>query len=182
MVSYPVSLRPFGKPRLEILSAIRPILALLLLLPTISTADLAQDVRCRETGFSLAAENHDAKAFAEFIDADARFVGATVARGVDEIVAAWQPFFTAGGPAIKWRSEFVEVLKEGDLALSRGPYRLTVTDENGDTTEHWGTFNSVWRRHEDGTWRVVFDAGSAPTETPTDAQRELLDSDPAGCD
>jgi uncharacterized protein (TIGR02246 family) len=182
MVSYPDSRQPFGKPRLDLLSAIRPLLPVLLLSPAISAADPAQDVRCRETGFSVAAEQRDAAAFAAFIDADARFVGATVSRGADEIVAAWQPFLTEGGPAIKWRPQFVEVLEDGDLALSRGPYRLTVTDQDGNVTEHWGTFNSVWRLHDDGVWRVVFDAGSPPTETPSDEQRALLDSDLEECD
>ena len=181
MVSYPVPSKPFGKPQLDQLSAIRPLLPLLLLLPVISAADPAQDVRCRETGFSEAAEQRDAAAFAAFIDADARFVGATVSRGADEIVAAWQPFLTEGGPAIKWRPQFVEVLEDGDLALSRGPYRLIVTHQDGNETEHWGTFNSVWRLHDDGVWRVVFDAGSPATETPSDEQRALLDLDLEDC-
>ena len=181
MVSYPKCLISFGKPRLDLLSSIRPILPLVLLVPAVSIADPAQEVRCSETGFSVAAEHRDADAFAAYIDADARFIGATVARGVEEIVAAWQPFLTEGGPAIKWRSEFVEVLQEGDLALSRGPYRLTVIDEHGNTSEHWGTFNSVWRLHDDGAWRVVFDAGSPATETPTDEQRALLDSETDDC-
>lgn len=166
---------------MALLSAIRSILPLALLLPAVSAADPAQDIRCREAGFSTAAEQRDANAFADFIDADARFVSATVARGVDEIVAAWQPFLAEGGPAIKWRSEVVEVLQDGDLALSRGPYRLTVTDEQGDTSEHWGTFNSVWRQNADGIWRVVFDAGSPATETPTDEQRALLDQGMEEC-
>ncbi len=82
---------------------------------------------------------------------------------------------------IKWRPQFVEVLEDGSLALTRGPYRLIVTDENGEQTEHWGTFNSVWRLQPDGSWKVVFDAGSNPTETPSDEVKALLDEE-HGCE
>ena len=44
-------------------------------------ADPTEEVRCREIGFSQAAERQDLAAFSRFIDADARFVGATVRPG-----------------------------------------------------------------------------------------------------
>ena len=158
-------------------------LTLVLLLATAmpALADLEQDVRCREIGFSRAVETQDRERFAGFIDPDARFVGAKVDRGRDVIAEAWAVFFTGDLPSIRWRPQIVEVLESGDLALSRGPYRIIDKDENGEAREGWGTFNSVWRLNADGEWLVVFDAGSFPDETPTDEQRELLESD-AGCD
>ena len=155
---------------------------LLLAAPALPTlADLQQDVRCREIGFSKSVEAQDRETFASFIDPDARFVGGKIDRGRDVITEAWAVFFTGDLPSIKWRPQIIEVLDSGDLALSRGPYRIIDKDENGDTREGWGTFNSVWRQNADGEWLVVFDAGSFPDETPTDEQRELLESD-AGCD
>ena len=157
---------------------------LLLGLPVLSIsalADTAQDVRCREIGFSQAAEARDAERFASFIDADARFVGGSVARGVDAVVAAWAPFFEENGPDIKWRPQFVEVLDEGRLALTRGPYRLLAVAEDGTPVEGWGTFNSVWRLNADGQWRVVFDAGGPLPDPPSADDRVLLDQ-PDDCD
>ena len=142
-------------------------------------ADLADEVRCREIGFSLSVEQQDHELFASFIDPDARFVGTRVDRGRKAISAAWGVFFEGELPAIKWRPQYVEVLDSGDLALSRGPYRIISKNEEGDTKEAWGTFNSVWRRSADGEWLVVFDAGSAPDETPSQEQRDLLESDGA---
>ncbi len=144
---------------------------------TLAAAGPADDVRCRETAFSQSAEQRDAEKFSSFIDADARFVGNSVQRGVEQIVAAWQVFFADDGPAIRWRPQFVEVLEEGRLALTRGPFRLTSVDDDGNSVETWGTFNSVWRLHDDGEWKVVFDAGSPPNQTPTDEQLALLASD-----
>jgi uncharacterized protein (TIGR02246 family) len=144
-------------------------------------ADPSDHVRCREIGFSNSVETQDAELFASFIDDDARFVGNAVTQGPDAIVAAWGVFFSDDGPAIKWRPRFVEVLENGKLALTRGPYRMTTTDEEGIAKEHWGTFNSVWRLNADGEWRVVFDAGSDSNETPADEVKALLDQEDS-CD
>jgi len=140
-------------------------------------ANLTDDVQCREIGFSKSAESRDADLFVSFIDADARFVGNSAMRGTAEIVEAWNIFFTEDGPSIKWRPQFVEVLEDGKLALTRGPYRMITTDDEGVATEHWGTFNSVWRLQADGSWKVVFDAGSDSNEAPADEVKALLDQE-----
>ena len=144
-------------------------------------ADYEQEVRCREIGFSKSVEMQDHELFASFIDPDARFISGKVDRGREAIAEAWRVFFAPDSPSIKWRPQFIEVLEGAELALSRGPYRIVSQDEQGETVEAWGTFNSVWRLTPDGEWLVVFDAGSAPDETPTDEQRKLMESD-GGCD
>ena len=151
-------------------------LALLGLAAQAAAADTMNEVRCREIGFSRATEIQDMAAFRSFIDADARFVSNSVLRGVDDIAAAWSVFFGADGPLIKWRPQVIEVLEDGRLALSRGPYRVTTTDADGDPVEQWGTFNSVWRLNDDGQWRVVFDAGSPAASAPDEATQALLDN------
>ena len=140
-------------------------------------ANPVEQVRCREIAFSISVETQDVALFTSFIDADARFVGNSVVHGPKSIAEAWSAFFAEGGPDIKWRPRFVEVLEDGKLALTRGPYRMITHDDQDIETEHWGTFNSVWRLHEDGEWRVVFDAGSDPSETPADEVKALLDQE-----
>jgi uncharacterized protein (TIGR02246 family) len=142
----------------------------------VALADTADQVRCREIGFSRSAEVRDAEAFATFIDEDARFVGGSVRRGPTAVVESWGPFFAEDGPEIAWRPQFVEVLEDGTLALTRGPYRMVTTGEDGTRKEYWGTFNSVWRKQADGSWKIVFDAGSDPDETPPDEVKALLDT------
>jgi ketosteroid isomerase-like protein len=156
---------------------IRLLPALILAGLSTASANVADEVRCREIGFSLAAERQDLGAFSRFIDADARFVGAAVLRGVDDITAAWAVFFQDDGPVIRWRPRFVEVLEDGKLALSRGPYRTRARNADGTIVEQWGTFNSIWRLNADGEWRVVFDAGSPAATEPDDATKALLDAE-----
>lgn len=142
-----------------------------------ATADAIEEVRCREIGFSLAAEKQDVDAFRSFIDPDARFVSSSVLRGVDDVATAWSVFFGPDSPTIKWRPQIIEVLEDGRLALSRGPYRVQAKDADGNEVEEWGTFNSVWRLHDDGQWRVVFDAGSPAAGEPDEATKSLLDAE-----
>jgi len=151
--------------------------AALFLLSVAAIADSATDVRCREIAFSQSTENKDIESFRSFLDSDARFVGSVVTRGPDEIVTAWQPFFSDDGPAIKWRPQFVEVLEDGALALTRGPYRMIANDPDGNPVEYWGTFNSIWRKNADGDWHVVFDAGNSASTAPDEATQALLELD-----
>jgi ketosteroid isomerase-like protein len=151
------------------------LLTVMFALITSAAADPVDTVRCREIAFSVAVETGDAATFTSLIDNDARFVGNSVLRGPAAITEAWSTFFSESGPEIKWRPQFVEVLADGQLALTRGPYRMVIKDQEGNETELWGTFNSVWRLHDDGQWKVVFDAGSDPAETPTDEVKALLD-------
>jgi ketosteroid isomerase-like protein len=153
------------------------ILVLGLAFGSTALADATEQVRCREIAFSVSVETQDVALFASFIDADARFVGNSVLHGPVAIAEAWGGFFAEDGPLIKWRPRFVEVLEDGKLALTRGPYRMITEDDEGVETEHWGTFNSVWRLHDDGEWRVVFDAGNDPIETPPDEVKALLDQE-----
>lgn len=140
-------------------------------------ADLVADVRCREIAFSRSAEARDLASFLSFLDDDARFVGNEVLRGPDEIAAAWKVFFADDGPEIRWRPQFVQVLASGDLALTRGPYRMLAKGPDGEVIEQWGTFNSVWRKDADDTWRIIFDAGSTSDAEPSDGDRAVLTAD-----
>ena len=144
---------------------------------TIAMADLADDVRCREIGFSKSIETRNIELFRSFLDDDARFVGGRVSRGPDEIAEGWSVYEPNDGPSLKWRPQIVEVLEDGKLALSRGPYKYTEKNEDGEDVDYWGTFNSVWRLQDDGSWKVVFDAGSPAAQPPSDEQRALLNND-----
>lgn len=154
----------------------RIIFVLLALGAGAAQADVAHDVACREIGFSKSVEQRNIEAFKSFLDADARFVSDAPLRGIEAIAEAWSVFMPEDGPRIKWRPQFVEVVAEGNLALTRGPYRYTVKDENGAEQHFWGTFNSVWRKQADGGWKVLFDAGGPAAKPPADEIRDLLDA------
>jgi len=152
-------------------------IVLLVLGSSSALADLADDVRCREIGFSRSVENQDMDAFKSFVDADARFVSNRPRRGVEEIAEGWSTFMTEDGPRIKWRPEFVEVLESGDLAFSVGVYEYIGKNDEGVETKSYGSFHSTWRLNDDGVWRVVFDAGDPWPKGATDEEIVLLDQE-----
>ena len=154
--------------------------------PTAAAADhgmdieaLVEEVRCIEIAFAESLANSDADTFRRLLHPDARFVGSGVLRGRDEIVGAWAPLLD--DPVLTWRPEIVEVLDSGMLALSRGPYRLRTADADGNVNYEWGTYNSVWARQADGSWQIVFDAGSPAAEPPPGNTRRLIEDAAPPC-
>ncbi len=153
-------------------------LAIALAAATPSGEELRQQVICAETGFSRTAERKDVAAFVEFVDPDARFVGGSVSRGRAEIVAAWSWLFDSAGRSMRWRPKVVEVTADGNLAISRGPYRTRRIGDDGKQVESWGSFVSTWRRNAEGEWKVVFDTEGYSGPEPSESDVKVLNSDP----
>ncbi len=144
-----------------------------------SNEELRQQVICAETGFSQSVERKDKAAFIAYIDPDARFVGGKVSRGPDEIAEAWSGQFENADRSMRWRPKVVEVTVDGNLAISRGPYRNRRTGDDGEIIETWGSFVSTWRRNADGDWKVVFDTEGYSGPEPSETDVEILEADPA---
>jgi ketosteroid isomerase-like protein len=118
-----------------------------------STEELARQVREAETAFAKTMADRDLEAFAKFIADDAVFFGQSAAfRGKAAVIESWKGLYQGENAPFSWRPENVEVTSSGTLAHSSGP----VFNPQG---KQFGTFNSIWRREADGTWKVVFDKG-----------------------
>jgi ketosteroid isomerase-like protein len=112
------------------------------------------EVRDREIAFAGTMEDRDFDTFLTFISPEAVFFsGNDPRRGHDAISKAWAPDCDGEKAPFSWQPDVIEVLESGRLALSSGP----VLDASGKLI---GRFNSIWRKDEDGQWRVIFDKGS----------------------
>ncbi len=147
-----------------------------------SNLEVHDAVKCSEYSFSRSVETQDEAHFASFIDEDARFISETVLRGPAAVVEAWAQFFSDSGPRIQWRPYFVEVAASGDVAFSRGPYRISGVRENGETYESWGIYNSVWRKVGNAPWKVIFDAGNQGEDQLSEAMKNLIAEPVGNCD
>ena len=136
-------------------------ISVLFLCAPLAAAEPAEELRAAEIAFAASVAERDLELFKSFIDEDAVFVGDSALRGREAIVQAWSVFFAEDGPTLTWHPDIVEVRPDG-LGLSRGPYTLTTTAEGGAESTSSGSFNSIWRRADDGSWKVLFDAGCAP--------------------
>ena len=116
--------------------------------------ELTAEVEAREIAFAKTMAERDLEAFLTFVSPEAVFfAGNDPMRGRDAIAQGWAPFFEGAAAPFSWHPDVVEVLESGRLALSSGPVR-------GPSGDEVGRFNSIWRKGEDGEWRVVFDKGS----------------------
>lgn len=144
----------FAGIRLGLMSSFILFLALCPTMVQGQAEDPTEEVRVREIAFAKTMADRDLDAFRAFLSPEAIFFNGNVPiRGLDAIVEAWAPFFEGPTAPFSWHPDLTEVLESGDLALSSGPVR----DPSGQEVAR---FNSIWRKDQDGQWRVVFDKGS----------------------
>jgi ketosteroid isomerase-like protein len=120
--------------------------------------NLTEQVRNAETAFAKSMADRDAAAFASLIGDEAVFFGSKeVMRGKNAVVSGWKRFFDGPSAPFSWKPAEVEVLASGTLGMTSGP----VFDPQG---RRIGTFNSIWQRQRDGSWKVIFDKGCPPCD------------------
>lgn len=125
-----------------------------------TNAELTASLRAAEEAFARTMAARDHAAFTGFLDPEAVFFArAGELRGRDAVATHWLRFFSAEEAPFSWRPDTVAVLESGQLGLSSGP----VFAPSG---ERVGTFNSVWRRQADGSWRIIFDQGCPDCACP----------------
>ena len=122
--------------------------------------DRAAGLRAAEEAFARTMADRDHEAFVSFLAADAVFFGRQgEIRGREAVAAAWKPLYQGPEPPFSWRPDTATVLDSGALGLTSGP----IFAPDGSRI---GTFNSVWRREPDGSWKVIFDRGCPDCECP----------------
>lgn len=126
-----------------------------------SPSELTEQVRATETAFARSMAERDPAAFAALLAEEAVFFAGPsgALRGKTAVAAGWKKWFDGPTAPFAWEPAEVEVLASGTLAMTSGP----VYDPAG---KRIGTFNSIWRREEDGSWKIVFDKGCPPCEGP----------------
>jgi ketosteroid isomerase-like protein len=130
-------------------------LFLLVLVSSASAADRTEEVRSTEIAFAKAFADRDAKKFFSYLAEDAQFLGQhKIMHGKQEVIAVWSEFFKPATAPFRWEPERVVTNTAGDLGFSIGP----VFDQAGAKI---GTFTSTWMRQPDGSWKILFDGGSA---------------------
>ena len=115
-------------------------------------------VRAAETAFAKSMADRNLAAFTALLADEAVFFGGKgVMHGKTAVAAGWKRFFDGAAAPFSWAPAEVEVLPSGTLGFTSGP----VFDPKGNRI---GTFNSVWQRQSDGSWKIVFDKGCPPCE------------------
>jgi ketosteroid isomerase-like protein len=64
---------------------------------------------------------------------------------------------------LEWAPQMAEIASSGDLGYTSGPWRFTA--EGDDKPSAFGHFFTVWRKDDDGKWKVLVDHGVSHGET-----------------
>lgn len=58
---------------------------------------------------------------------------------------------------IMWHAIKVGVARSGDLGYTSGATEMNVKDASGKTVVYRGKYLTVWKKQEDGSWKVLYD-------------------------
>lgn len=70
----------------------------------------------------------------------------------------WEPRPRSTSTLI-WEPDLAEVAAAGDLGFTSGPWELRPPENRKDRPTLHGHFHTVWRRAQDGPWKVAVDIG-----------------------
>ena len=80
--------------------------------------------------------------------------------GKQAILLYYQKVFADPDFSLEWVPSKAEVFTGGKLGYTVGNYLVKFKDKSGQWMEQDGTYITVWRKQEDGSWKVIEDTGS----------------------
>ena len=111
----------------------------------------------------------DVEAFVSVFADGGRFLPpeAPEAHSREDIQEAVSGMFSLPGFSLSWSPNFAGVSQAGDLGYSIGTFEFTADDAEGNPVTRNGKYTSVWRKQEDGQWKVVSDTPNFDSPAPT---------------
>ncbi len=114
-----------------------------------------------DRAFDRATAERGADGWLEFFAEDGAMIQAGVGeiRGLPEIREAMSDAFV--GRTLRWQPQRADVSSSGDLGYTVGTWEMrAVSVSEGSGTLGRGMYVSIWRKQDDGSWRVVMDLGN----------------------
>ena len=125
--------------------------------------DRAEALKIADQAFSRSLKERNREAFSSWIAQDAVFFGGGLLEGRDQIVERWSVFMDPGsGQTLRWKPHTAVVSRCDDLGYTIGGFEAQGRLSDGSVGVATGSYVSVWRRDDQGAWRVVADAGTPP--------------------
>jgi hypothetical protein len=114
----------------------------------------AQQIVDNERAFEHAAIEHGTRAgFLEFLAETSVVLGPQPAPGRATTEAGPTP-----GAPLRWRPDLAGISGSGDFGWASGPF-LAYKTSTADPPVAAGHYLTIWRRGDDGAWRVLLDGG-----------------------
>lgn len=137
--------------------------------PAETRAADAAAIRQADSSWSKTAESKQLEEFVGYVLDDAVVLGsnAPIVVGKQSISAMFRDEFALPGFTCKWQPEMVEAARSGDLGYSRGTYELSVHDPKGNPIVDRGKYATVWKKQDNGTWKVALDMFNSELPAPS---------------
>lgn len=134
--------------------------------PEVPSIDLETEraaLRAADSLYTQLATARDAEGVSDLYTTDAIIyppAGPTV-RGIDAVRQFAAEFTAILGMTISFRPLDIEVSRDGDMGYTINAVEITVLDEEGSPVTELTRDFHLWRKHEDGSWKVAVDIWNA---------------------
>src|SRR5271170_4836468 len=120
-------------------------------------------IRAASAAWSQAAAAKDLDKAVSFYADDGMILPekAPALKGNENIRKNWAPLLALPGPGLSWKTNSLEVARSGDIACETGAYVFVTTDKKGKSSDAKGKYVVVWKKQNDGSWKVVVDTDNA---------------------
>ena len=128
-------------------------------------SDSPDTLRQLEGEFMKATAEHGSQGYLSYYADDAVEVpnGAPIIQGKVNI-AKTMGFLDDKNNQLTWAPVGADISASGDLGYTYGTYEFRSKDKDGKPFVDHGKYTSIWKKQQDGSWKVVLDMGNASPE------------------
>jgi len=116
--------------------------------------------------FAAATQKHGIDGWVSFFAENGSMLRERPITGKEPIRTAMGPFLSTKGLNFTWAPTHAEVLPAGDTGYTVGRYSITLPDKHGKATTQTGSYITIWKKQQDGSWKVLADTGSPDPPKP----------------
>jgi len=80
--------------------------------------------------------------------------------GKQALTEHYKQVFADADLKLSWEPTKGEVFAGGKMGFTVGKYSARYKEKDGKAMEQTGTYITVWKKQEDGSWKIVADTGS----------------------
>lgn len=144
--------------------------------PQVPSVDLEAErtaLREADSRYTQLATAKDAEGVSGLYSVDATIYppdGATVS-GLDGVREFAAEFTSVPGLTVSFRPLVIEVSRDGDMGYTINAVEITIPDEAGNPVTELSRDFHLWRKQQDGSWKVVVDIWNMEPATATASSR-----------
>lgn len=117
----------------------------------------------------------DVEKFVSYYSSDAKFYppGMPLISGAEAIKEAYGQLSLTPGFSLRWTPAEADISSSGDLGYVTGSFDLTANDPAGKPVVERGKYLAVYKKQDDGQWKVVRDILN-PDAPPPDSSQHVM--------